>query len=180
MVRNCCIACFLFSFSSVLCSMVLTSTKQFLLSLLFAVQNKLHLFLLTHPCQILGCLHLRWSFGCRAATRPTMTPRAAAGAEGVAGLGVKLGLVLQDGAGAAGCHQQPLQAAVQPQHQQGHGSWLWLQLHTQGQPEEPWHELFSQDQEISRLLNSQYIFFLCYQLSYKMCLQASAKYSAYF
>lgn len=44
--------------------------------------------------------------------------------------------------------------------QQCHSSWLCLQLNTQGQPKEPWKELYSPDQEISRLLNSQgYILF---------------------
>lgn len=71
--------------------MVLTSTKQFLLSLLFAVQNKLHLFLLTYHCQILCCLDYRWIFGCRATARTTVTHRAAVGPEDAAGLGVNWG-----------------------------------------------------------------------------------------
>lgn len=71
--------------------MVLTSTKQFCLSLLFAVQNKLHLLLLTYHCQILSCLNCRWIFGCRASPRSAVTHRAAAGPQNAAGLGVSLG-----------------------------------------------------------------------------------------
>lgn len=81
MVRNCCIACFLFSFMNVLCSMVLTSTKLFLLSLLFAVWNKLHLFLLTHHCQML-CPRFQMDFGCRASARTPLTPRMEQGSGG--------------------------------------------------------------------------------------------------
>lgn len=96
MVRNCCIAWFLYSFINALCSMVLTSTEQFPLSLLFAVQSKLHLFVLTYHCQVLCCLDYRWILGCRASSRTTMTPRAAVGPQKAAGLGVNLGLMLQN------------------------------------------------------------------------------------
>lgn len=103
MVRNCCIACFLFSFINVLCSMVLTSTKQFLLSLLLAVQSKLHLFLLTHHCQVLCCLHHRWIFWVQGLQQNHSDSQ---GSECCRAWGER---------GAAEFHQQPLQAAVEPQ-----------------------------------------------------------------
>lgn len=104
MVRNCCIAWFLFSFINALCSMVLTSTEQFPLSLLFAVQSKVHLFVLTYHCQVLCCLDYRWILGCRASSRTTMTPSESCRAWG------------ESGADAAEFHQESLKAAVEPQH----------------------------------------------------------------